>query len=573
MSSPVALKCLRRFVWMRKAFMYLFLWVMVAGSSIQSKEKSLNELADTSSPRATMESFLSTANRTYKLITESARDHEPTPWKEINLSAAEMLRCLDLSQVPEYQRDVTGMEAAVVLKEIFDRIPLPPMKEIPGAEQIASQGDQAKLNSWQVPSTHIKIVLITEGDRAGEYLFSSDTVSKYNEYFRLYEDIPYKKNATENFDAWYLTLPGELVAPLVSLLPEWCRDHTIQYQAVWQWIALMVSFLMAVGLMVLFYVLGRKQTLATKSKSVFRYMLTLLFPLMALAVPILFESFVKNEIRIAGTPLTAITFSAHMAFLIAIMVLVVAISSRIAEVVISHPKINPRGLDAQLTRIVCRVSGLVIAIIVFLEGGKYLGLPITALLASAGVGGLALALAAQDSLRNFFGTVMIILDKPYRIGDRIQVKGYDGFVQDIGLRSTRLRLLTGHEASIPNEEMAKSDIENIGRRPFIRRLTDLPLVLDTPAEKVEKAVERVREILADHKGMKADLPPRVYFTEIKNESLMIRFIYWFHPPEMWEFLEFSQEVNLRIQRAFDEEGIVMGAPLKHMELTNDGVQH
>jgi len=558
-------------MWMRSSFLCLFLWVIVAGSSIQSKEKSLNELSDTSSPRATMESFLSAANRTYKLITESADAHEAPPWEEINLSATEMLRCLDLSQVPEYQREVIGQEAAVALKEIFDRIPIPQMNEIPGAEQIAGQDNQPKLEGWTVPSAHIKIVLITEGDRAGEYLFSADTVRKYNEYLSLYEDIPYKKNATENFDAWYLTLPGEFVGPLVSWLPDWFREHTIQHQAMWQWLALLISFFIAVGLMVIIYVFGNRQAQAIKSKSVFRYLLTLLFPLMALAVPLLFESFVKNEIRIAGTPLTVITFSAHMVFLIAIMVLVTAISNRISGVIISHPKINPRGLDAQLTRIICRVSGLVIAIIVFLEGGKYLGLPITALLASAGVGGLALALAAQDSLKNFFGTVMIILDKPYRIGDRIEVKGYDGFVQEIGLRSTRLKLLTGHEASIPNEEMANSDIENIGRRPFIRRLTDLPLVLDTPPEKVEKAVEIVRGILADHKGMKADLPPRVYFTEFKNESLLLRFIYWYHPPEMWEYLEFSQEVNLRIQRAFDEEGIVMGAPLKHLELNKNEV--
>ena len=97
-------------------------------------------------------------------------------------------------------------------------------------------------------------------------------------------------------------------------------------------------------------------------------------------------------------------------------------------------------------------ASIVAAVIVFLEGGKYLGIPLTTLLASAGVGGVAVALAAQDSLKNFFGTMMIILDKPYRLDERIVIKGYDGFVEEIGLRSTKLRLLNGHQATIPNED-------------------------------------------------------------------------------------------------------------------------
>ena len=80
-------------------------------------------------------------------------------------------------------------------------------------------------------------------------------------------------------------------------------------------------------------------------------------------------------------------------------------------------------------------------------------------------------------------------DKPYKVGQRIVAKGHDGVVEEIGLRSTRMRLLTGHQTTIPNDEMAKIDIENIGQRPHIRRLTNIGITYDTPPEKIEKAVD------------------------------------------------------------------------------------
>ncbi|GAG86301.1 unnamed protein product, partial [marine sediment metagenome] len=104
---------------------------------------------------------------------------------------------------------------------------------------------------------------------------------------------------------------------------------------------------------------------------------------------------------------------------------------------------------------------IVMAVLLWLDN---IGFNISTLLAGLGVGGLAIALASQDTLKNFIGSIIILLDKPYKIGQRIVVKGHDGIVEEIGLRSTRLRLLNGNQTTIPNEEMARLDIENIGRR-------------------------------------------------------------------------------------------------------------
>ena len=200
---------------------------------------------------------------------------------------------------------------------------------------------------------------------------------------------------------------------------------------------------------------------------------------------------------------------------------------------------------------------MVLAFLVWLDN---LGFNVGALLAGLGVGGIAIALAAQDTLKNFLGSIMILIDKPYRVGERIVVKGHDGVVEDIGLRSTKLRLLTGHQTTLPNELMAASDIENIGRRPHIRRLFSIAIRYDTPLEKVEKATKLIEDLLTDHEGIDPDFPPKVYFSEFNRDSLNIMAIYWYHPADYWAYMDFSQRINKQIKREFEKEGIEFALP-------------
>jgi MscS family membrane protein len=213
-----------------------------------------------------------------------------------------------------------------------------------------------------------------------------------------------------------------------------------------------------------------------------------------------------------------------------------------------------------------KVVIIIVAALVWLDN---IGFEVTTLLAGLGVGGLAVALACQDTLKNLIGSIMILLDKPYQVGQRIVVKGHDGVVEEIGLRSTRLRLLTGHQTTIPNDEMARADIENIGRRPHIRRLTNIAITYDTPLDLVKKAVSIIQEVLNDHEGMDPEFPPRVYFNEFNPSSLNLMVIYWYHPADYWGFVEFSQKVNLQIMERFEEEGIRFALPATTTHLSQD----
>jgi len=102
---------------------------------------------------------------------------------------------------------------------------------------------------------------------------------------------------------------------------------------------------------------------------------------------------------------------------------------------------------------------------------------------------------------------MLFVDKPFEMGDRIVVNGYDGPVEEVGLRSTRIRTLDGHLVTIPNGELAHEKIQNISKRPFLKRVANITVTYDTPPEKVERAVEILQDILDDHEGMSSDWPP------------------------------------------------------------------
>ena len=206
---------------------------------------------------------------------------------------------------------------------------------------------------------------------------------------------------------------------------------------------------------------------------------------------------------------------------------------------------------------------------IFFRGLSLLGVSVIPLLTGLGVGGLAIALAARPTLENLIGGIMILLDRPYRVGQRVVVQGHDGVVENIGFRSTRIRLLTGHQTTVPNEVMARMDIVNIDRRPFIRRTANITITYNTPLEKVKKAVQIIRDILDNHEGMLQHFPPRVFFNELNDNSLNIYMSYWYHPPDHWAFMAFNEEVNLRIMEEFEREGIEFAFPTTTTYLTQE----
>ena len=221
--------------------------------------------------------------------------------------------------------------------------------------------------------------------------------------------------------------------------------------------------------------------------------------------------------------------------------------------------------DGKMNEILVPLVGKTLRGVILVLGAVVLiqnmtGIKIGPLLASLGIGGIAVALAAKDSIANFFGTMTIIFDKPFQPGERILIDENDGTVESVGFRSTRIRTLAGHLLTIPNEKMANSTIENISRRPNIRWLTNIGITYDTPTEKVAQAVSIINEILNNHEGMQEDSPPRVYFNNFNDWSLNILVVAWYHPPDYWAFMAWVQKTGLEIMRRFAESGIHFAFP-------------
>ncbi len=227
-------------------------------------------------------------------------------------------------------------------------------------------------------------------------------------------------------------------------------------------------------------------------------------------------------------------------------------------------------MDDMLAPLVRKSLRVTVVILALLQVATALSdKPVTSLIAGLGVGGLAIALAAQDTLKNFFGSLVILADKPFGLGDRIVVDGHDGPVEEVGFRSTRIRTLDGHLVTIPNGEMANRTILNIGKRPYIRRLSNLSIPFDTPPDKIRRAVEIIQEILKDHEGMRPEFPPRVHFNDFNTASLNIIMIYWYHPPNYWDFVAFNERINQAILTQFNAEGIEFAFPAQTVYLAGD----
>lgn len=201
---------------------------------------------------------------------------------------------------------------------------------------------------------------------------------------------------------------------------------------------------------------------------------------------------------------------------------------------------------------------------------------ITAWLAGLGIAGLAVSLAAQDSIKNLFGSVTIFMDHPFGVGDYIKVAGYEGSVEEIGFRSTKLRGPAGNVVSIPNSKIVDGPAENVSARPNLQRVVDFRLALDTPAGKVREAVDAVRGILADPEFAAAYLnpekfAPRAYFDEVAHEGFRVRVTYWYYPAsDGWGFQDHGQRLNLRVLGALDGIGVRLAVPVREVVERRDG---
>lgn len=223
-------------------------------------------------------------------------------------------------------------------------------------------------------------------------------------------------------------------------------------------------------------------------------------------------------------------------------------------------------LDNHLMSIIRRMALTVIWAIGIVMALNNVGVNVGTLIAGLGIGGLAFALAAQDTIKNIFGGFTIFTDRPFRIGDRIKVDGFDGIVEDIGVRSTRLRTLEKRVVTIPNYKIVEASVENISNEPMRRVLIKLGLTYNTSPEKMEEAIS----ILKDMPKKVKDVDSKdivAAFTDFTDYALIITFVYFIK--KHGDVMETPSQVNSEILKSFNKAGLQFAFPTHTIYLEKD----
>lgn len=218
----------------------------------------------------------------------------------------------------------------------------------------------------------------------------------------------------------------------------------------------------------------------------------------------------------------------------------------------------------------------VLRVFVVIVGGLFilqnLDVNITALLAGLSIGGLAVALAAQDTLKNFFGSLMIFIDKPFSVGHWITSGDIDGTVEEVGFRSTRIRTFRNSLHYVPNGRLADSSIDNHGLREFRRFFMHIAITYDTPPDLIEVFVQGLRKIVDQHPKTRKDFYI-VEFNEMGDFSLRIMFYIFFAVPTWPEELKARHEVLIEIVRLAEKIGVRFAFPTSTLHMENFPGKH
>ncbi len=216
-------------------------------------------------------------------------------------------------------------------------------------------------------------------------------------------------------------------------------------------------------------------------------------------------------------------------------------------------------LDDQIAIVTRKSLKVVSAVLGILFLIQNMGYSVSGLIASLGLGGLTVALAAKDAVSNFFGSIVILVDAPFKIGDWVKMGSVEGVVEEIGFRSTKIRTFEKSVITVPNYKIANESIENFSNRDRRRIKFTIGVEYSTPVEKVKKAIEGIKALIEAHPEISKDFY-LVNFTTFADSWLEI-FIYCFTTTTNWKrYLEIKEELNLSIMELLEKEEINFAFP-------------
>jgi len=285
-----------------------------------------------------------------------------------------------------------------------------------------------------------------------------------------------------------------------------------------------------------------------------------------LAVGVLLIPTGEREPAIPGT-------AVHQIFEVAVAVIVIWAVMRVIDAaghfLNEQARQSQLPVEAPIIPLLQKSLKFFIAIVGSILVIQELGYPIASLLGGLGIGGLAVALAAQDTISNIFGSVIVFTDKPFKVGDWVKIGDVEGFVETIGFRSTRIRTWPRTLVFIPNKTITNSNIENFSAMPIRRVTFTLRIAYGASPDRMEALVNGIRQILSTHPGVDQGFH-LVNFTEFGDDGLGV-LVYYFTRSTVWkEHLQVRQEVNLAIMRLVETLGLTLGVPERRVHMVPAG---
>ena len=249
----------------------------------------------------------------------------------------------------------------------------------------------------------------------------------------------------------------------------------------------------------------------------------------------------------------------HSAFVIALFIQGALWADRLASAFIAW-RLSPLTAKTAMRNALSLIKSavrLVIWLVAFLLIFENLGFDITALVAGLGIGGIAVALAAQSVLGDLFSSLSIVLDRPFEVGDFIVTGNMSGTVERIGVKTTRIRSLTGEQIACSNSDLVSSRIQNYKRMTERRVVTILGTTYDTPRSKLERIPGLVKDIVDAEKMARFD---RAHFRSFGDSALEFELVYWVLNPDYTVYMDVQQRINFAIFRVFEDESIEFAFP-------------
>jgi MscS family membrane protein len=244
----------------------------------------------------------------------------------------------------------------------------------------------------------------------------------------------------------------------------------------------------------------------------------------------------------------------------------------VAEAIIASPRIAPESIDAHLIRICTRLLGMVAGVGLMVMGADRLGIPVYGIIAGLGVGGLAIALAAQPTIENLIGGMSLFADKPIRVGDFCRYGSDEGTVEAIGIRSTRIRGTDRTLTTIPNGTLSKLPVVNFAQRDRMLIRSVIGVRCETSPEQLRYLLVKIREMLLGHPRIDPD-SARARFMGFGASSLDIEVFAYVTTTDPAEFVGIREDVFLRLMDIVEQSGTGFAFPSQTLYVARDGGLH